>query len=79
MGLLRVTARGNMPEPEGLQAVLVEDVEQVFSVRGDSGQGDVAAVGEILDGHCFDRQSTLVGQKGVDAEAGGGQQEKHSR
>src|ERR1700682_6335879 len=34
---LRVAAGGNMPEQEGLQAILVEDVEQVFSVGRNSG------------------------------------------
>ncbi len=58
---LRVAAGGNMTEPEGLQAIFVEDVEQVFSVGGNSGQGDVTAVGEIFDRHSFDGQILFVG------------------
>ncbi len=46
---LRVASRGNMPEPEGLQAILLQNVEQVFSVGGDSGEEDVTVIGEIFD------------------------------
>src|SRR6267378_4401212 len=48
---LLVAASGNMTEPEGLQTILVEDVEQVFSVGRNSGQGDVTVVGEIFGRH----------------------------
>src|SRR5712692_273880 len=72
---LSVAARGNVPEPEGLQAIFVQDMEQVFSIRGNSGQGDVTVVGEIFDRHAFDGQSLFVRQEGVDAKSGSGQQQ----
>src|SRR5260370_20264364 len=37
---LRVASRGNMPKPEGLQAILLQNVEQLFSIGGDSGKED---------------------------------------
>jgi len=36
---------GILPEPEGLQAILLQDVEQVFPIGGDSGEEDVTVIG----------------------------------
>src|SRR6266852_6176561 len=73
---LRVASGGNVAEPEGLQAILVENMEQVFSVRRNPCYGDVTIVGEVFDRHCFDGQSFLMGQEGVNAEGGGYEDEE---
>ena len=65
---MRVAARGNVPQPKGLQAVFVEDVEQVFPVGRDSGGEDVAVVGEIFNRHLFDRQDSFAWQERVHPE-----------
>ena len=75
---LRVAASGNVAEPEGLQASFVQYVEQIFSIRGNSGQSDVTVVGKIFDRHSFDGQILLAGQEGVDTEGGGDEQEENS-
>src|SRR6266446_3519068 len=72
---LRVASRGSVPKPEGLQTILIKDVEQVFPVRGNSGEEDVTVVGEILDRHLFDGQNRFVWQERIDAERGGDEQE----
>ncbi len=73
---LRVAPGGNVAKPEGLQAIFVENVEEVFSVWGNPCKEDVAVVGEIFDGHCFDGQSFFVGQKRVNAEGRGDDHEE---
>src|SRR5260370_13893151 len=73
---LSVASGGNMPEPEGLHAILVQYVEQIFSIRGNSGQGDVTVVGEIFDGHFLTGQSFLVRQERIDTERGGDKEEE---
>ena len=71
-----VASRGSVPEPEGLQAILVEDVEQIFSIGRNSGQGNVTVVSEIFDGHCFDSQSFFVWQERVNTEGSSGEQKE---
>src|SRR5260370_5997099 len=34
---LCVASPGDMPEPKGLQAIILQDVAQIFSIGGDSG------------------------------------------
>src|SRR5439155_25049019 len=67
---LRVASRRNVPEPEGLQAILIENMKQVFSIGGNSGEEDVTIVGEIFGGHLCDGQDFFAWQEGVDAERG---------
>src|SRR5258708_17420938 len=74
---LGVASRGNMPEPEGLQPIFLQDVEQVFSIRGDSGEEDVTVIGEVFDRHAFDWQSFLVRQERINAEGRGGDKEDY--
>jgi len=52
-----------MPEPEGLQAIFLQHVEQVFSIGGDSGEEDMTIIGEVFDRHAFDWQSFLCGRR----------------
>jgi len=60
---LGVASRGNMPEPEGLQAIFLQHVEQVFSIGGDSGEEDMTIIVEVFDRHAFDWQSFFVRQE----------------
>ncbi len=74
---LGVASRGNMPKPEGLQAILLLDVEQVFPIGGDSGEENVTVIGEIFDRHAFDGKSFLVRQEGINTEGRGGDKQEY--
>ncbi len=66
-----------MPEPEGLQAIFLQHVEQVFSIGGDSGEEDMTIIGEVFDRHAFDWQSFFVRQEGINTEGCGGDKEEY--
>src|SRR5205823_1098415 len=72
---LRVASRRNVPEPEGLQAILIENMKQVFSIGGNSGEEDVTIVGEVFGGHLCDGQDFFAWEEGVDAERSGDEQQ----
>ena len=73
---LCVASRGNVTEPERLQAVFLKDMEQVFSVGRNSSEEDMAVVGEIFDRHGFDGQGFFAGQEGIDAKGRGNEQQE---
>ena len=60
-----------------MQAILIENMKQVFSIGGNSGEEDVTIVGEIFGGHLCDGQDFFAWQEGVDAERSGDEQQEN--
>src|SRR5579864_1524529 len=68
---LRIAHGRDVAQPQGLQAVLLADMQEIFAVGGERGLVDVTVVGEILDGELLEGQMAIALQEGVDTECSG--------